>query len=371
MFAYKIVTKVVKQNITYVEGQNLPDIPLPTDYPIARVTVRLSGVPTGVTVAPGTLQNPHWPALCNALGQFTIEGKPLDGSTGVQIKNVAAGALWLRTWMMTGVQPRVTDLTVGDIATACNVSVPIVFMDPRLPLEERLVTALEATRYASANGQGLVLKILTGNLQEATGVLVDMAAIVGGTYTAPAAGTLVVDVSVDQLVPLQGAFPSFDSPRAIGFLDLSLGYSALAAISQANSNGVTLMDRGLQIETFWLNSDRDADYLETPVNNLGVTPVPQLVEKLGATQVQTFDPNQMQDADLEEFLPAATDWPDGVYITNDNNNDLKTTYQLYKQAATHSWDLNMGASSLVDSVVRKLQVTYEVSRKARVELGLV
>lgn len=370
MFPYKKVWKSIVQNLTFVEGQNLRDIALPTDYPISRINIRLSGTPTGTTVAPGTLQNPHWPALCNALGLISIEGTPLDGSKGVQVKNVPAGALWLRSWMMLGVQPRVTDLTVGAIATACNVNVPLIFMDPRLPKREQLLTALEAPRYASANGQGLVLKIQTGNLQETTGALVDQVAIVGGTYTAPAAGTLVVDVSVEQLVPLKGAFPSFNAAGAIPFLDLNLGYQALPALSQANSNGVTLMGRGLQVETFWLDSDRDANQIETPVNNLGVTPTPRLEEKLGTQQVQTFDPNQMQDQDLEEFLPAATSWPDGVYITNDNDNDLAMTYELYTQAATHSWDLNMGASSLVDSVVRQLQVTYEVSRKARQEMKL-
>lgn len=362
---YKTRTKVVAQNIPWVAGSNLRDIALPTDYPIARVIIKLAGTPAGTTVGAGTPQNTFWPALANALGQITVEGTPLDGSEGIQIRNVAAGALWHRSWMLWKVQPAVMDLNPAALATECSISVPLDFLDPRLPLASQLVSALEAPRYGGGQQSSLNLKILTGNLTAGNGSKTDLVGLVGGNYTTPGPGTLTVTVSVIQLVPISGAFPRWDSASPLPFMDLALEYIPNPAIAQNSTNGFVLQKRGIQAETFFFDCDRDANQIEVAVNNLGVSPQNQLVENLGTNPINTFDPGQMRDDDLGQYLPAAAAFPTGCYFTNDWHNDLTRAYYLYRQSATHSWDLNMGPSSLTDSLLRVHHVTYNMSREMR------
>ncbi len=366
---FKHVFKTIKQNFTFALGQSLQAFNLPTDLPISKITVRLSGIPGGTSSGAGTLQNALWPAIANMLGYISIEGSAKDGTT-LQVKNIPAGALWLRSYLMNKTMPPFTELTPGTPATACSITVPLHFMDTRLPKEQQILTALDARRYGGGNNTSLTMQIDTGNLQATTGALVDRTAIVGGTYANLTAGTLVLSVVVEQLQPMDGVLPEYDAPNALGFMDLALEYRASPALSQANSSDFPLNYKGIEAEIYWLDCDRDANQIETAVNNLGVTPVQRLVEKLGAVNIQDPDPFQLQDANLQDYLPAATVWPTGLYAQNSWRRDLRSAPNFIKNNSAHTFDLNMGPSSLVDSIVRLLHVTYNPSRKLAQIMGL-
>lgn len=369
MIKYAVQTKNVVQNISYVQGQTLPPISIPTDLPIKRILITLSGTPTGSVGggAAGALNNAFTiPALAAALGTFTIASSPRDGSDGIQIKQLPATMAWFDSWMMKAQQPQFTDISAATPATACNVTVPIEFQDTRLPIEQQHLTALEAMRYGGQNT--LNLSIFTGFLQAAV-TIPDQVAIGGGTYSGAAVGvgTLVISVNVEQLVPIGFQWPAFNGKGAFPFLDRDFEYVPMAGLSNSQSNGIQLNRRNIQANTWWLNSSRVVTtFVESGVNNLGSTPTPQLVEKLGATDKNRVDPGSLRAQTLQHFLSGTT-LPAGIYGVDDWQSNLDLMYSLANVQGVHQWDLNLGTTpgGATDQVVRVFHVTYNPSAAAK------
>ena len=365
MLRYTKQVKSVVQNVAFVEGTTLQPISIPTDLPISRILVTLQGTPVGVSSTPGTLQAPFGiPALAQALGLFTIASSPRDGSDGISVKQLPATMCFFDGWMMSQQKPSFTDLTAATPATFCKVTVPINFMDTRLPKAQQHLTALEAMRYGGQNT--LNLSIFTGNLYAAVAVP-DRTAIVAGTHSTPIApGTLTVSVSVEQLVPIGFVWPAFDGPNALPFLDRDFEYTPSSGLNNSQSNNIQLNRRGIQANTFFLVAGQaTTTLLETGINNLGSTPVPQLVEKLGAQDKNRIDPLTMQSLSLEHFLAGAT-WPDGVYGMDDFGSNLNTSYSLTNVQGVHQWDTNLGVNgAYAQQILRMLHITYNASARAK------
>ncbi len=368
---FKRLQRTIIQGVPWKPGQSLQQIPIPTDLAISKLVVRLSGRANITTGSPGVIQGTPWPAAANLLGLLTLNGSSADGTDGIKVENIGAGALWLRSWMMHATQPKFVDVNPADPSQEISISIPINFMDERLDRKNAFMTALEAMRFGGGNSNSaLTLQIKTGRLFAADGFDPDNAAIIGGDYSGFDPGTLEISVVAECLQPVGWNWPHFDKGMPMPMFDLDLEYITNPAISQPNTNNFPLQRKGFQAETFFMSCDRDGDGVETPKNNLGATGGKRLVEKIGGSIQQDPDPNQLQDDNLAKYLPAATAWPVGLYISNDWDNNLRSARHFLKNVAAHTWDLNKGPSTAQDSLLRVLHVTYNPSMAVRRKMGL-
>ena len=362
---YKRQIKQVVQNVAWAPGATLQPIPLPTDLPISKILVTLAGAPSITASVTGTLQAPIVPAVCQLLGLLSIQAGARDGSDGIQVKNLPATMAFLDSWLMNEQKPLFTEITPATGNNAVQVTVPIHFLDEHLPVDQQLFTALEAPRYGGANS--LSLSIFTGQLQAAAGVP-DQTAIVGGTYSVATAGTLVISVSVEQIVPIGWVWPDWSGPLALPMMDRDFEVLVQSGLNNSQSNNIQLNRRGIQSKTIFFQAGQAVTTLaETGYNNLGVTPIPQLVERIGAQDQNRLDGPSLQSNALQKFFSgSAAVWPAGLYIVNDWADNLDFSYSLRTVQGVHSWDLNMGANGgYTQQINRLVHITYNPSTALR------
>lgn len=361
----------VVQNVAWLPGTTLQPISIPTDLPISRIDITLTGSPTGSVGggSAGALQNIFTtPAIAQALGLISLSGKSRDNQPGVQIKQVPAWSLWWDAWLLLQSKPDFTDISATTPAAALAVTVPIMFMDPRLPVPQQWSTALEATRFGGQNNLNLMIQ--TGQLQQATATP-DQCVIAGGVYSgAPlGAGTLVVTVTIEQLVPMGNmVWPSWNDPNnALPFLDVEWEYSAQLGLPVANANGVQLNSRGVQAYTHWFNSGAVVTTLaESGVNNLGIAQSQFIIEKIGTLQKNRIDGPTLRSRDTQNFLQTGS-FPTGAYSIDDWKDDLGKAYSLALWQGNHQYDTNMGAipGGFATQNLRLLHKTYNPSLRAK------
>lgn len=385
-FKRKITSLV--QGQAWTAGGTLPTIQLPTDAPITKLIVRIYGTPAATTSSAGTANTP-WvsgstpivPAMAGALGKYTINGSTQDGSLGIQMQNIPFQQASLDSYLMTGclAYNPANDVDAAALASAIDITVPIHFMDERLPDSQNYLTALEAMRYGNTKNLNLVIVAgyLTSGQAGVTPGFNDNIAIAGGTYTGVGPGTLVVDVDVEQLIPQNFEWPVPDNwtkpdpkgPQPLPTFDRNFEYQPYPSWPISDSNGVDLNQRRVQLQTIFqstaVSSSGTGD--EVGQNNLGISPTPKLIQKLGANPIIQPRPTALQaDANLKTAYGPGAIWPDGLYYYDDSNGNLNNAPSLYKVAGVLSWDLNEGTlpSGQSQQNGRILHITYTPSRAA-------
>lgn len=375
-FTRKLTT--VQQGMAYTQGGTSPQTILPTDAPISAIKIRLYGTPGGTTSSAGTLNNPFGPwvaAGAQALGFFTINGSPLDGSDGIKCQNIPAWLFMLDEYLMLGTGTSTNVDISTTIATFFDVTVTIHIMDESLSDSQMFLTALEAMRYG--NTKNLNLQIQYGYLQNTTPTF-DTTAIAGGTYSGITDGTLAVDIVVEQIIPTNFTWPTpsagntWAKPGAadgiLPMLDLDMEYQPYPAFPISSSNGIDLNRRRLQFDTYMMNTayPSSGDLAEVGINNFGTGSVPQIIKKLGGNQLLNPTPNLLQADAAGKRLFGNTAWLDGLYFYSDDNMNINNapSYQ-YEQGAL-SWDLNEGTlpSGYGSQNGRILHKTYNPSLAA-------
>jgi hypothetical protein len=237
-------------------------------------------------------------------------------------------------------------------------------MDERLPIEQQVFTCLEAQRYGGANT--LNLSIFTGQLINTGQAVPDQTAIVGGDNVITP-GTLALTVTVEQIVPIGWNWPDFTGVNAMPMLDRDWEYLNQSGLNNSQSNNIQLNRRQIQANTYFFQAGQDASLIETAVNNLSVSPIPQMVEKIGAQDQNRLDGATLQNEALQHFLAGATSWPAGIYAVDDWKSNAQFGYSLRNVQGVHSWDLNMGPTpgGAVQQISRMLHITYNASHSAR------
>lgn len=376
-FTRKLTTLV--QGMGWAPGATLNQVQIPTDAPVTKLLVRLYGTPAGTTSAAGTANSPFapWvPAAALALGMFTINGSPQDGSDGIQLKNIPAWLFCMRSYLMNGTLSGAnTDITPSAIATYLDITVPIQFMDESLPDSQAFLTCLEAMRYG--NTKNLNLQILCGQLQQ-TDPTFDTTAVAGGTYTGVGAGSLSVDVIVEQLIPTNFEWPTPSqgytwskpgpSDSLLPMLDLDLEYQPYPDLVISKSNGMDLNRRRLQFYTLFMNTAYPSSgaQAEVGINNFGTGSVPQIVKRLGGNIIQNPTPNLLQSDAVLKRLYGNTAWLNGLYLWSDDDSNINNAPSYQLENGVLSWDLNEGTlpSGYGQQNGRILHTTYNPSNAA-------
>lgn len=302
-----IVTQQVTQ-YTLQEGQLSPNLWVPNDRPVAWHQFNLAGTITVSNLNAGTqtVQTTLWPVLNNLLGKLTWQGKPTDGSNGVNIKGIPMGFFWYLDWLYNANQPPSSGTVATLTATTytVNLTVTVNLFDPRWATAAQDMAAYRGIRYGRPYWQ-----LQHGVFNPSAGVTdPDLTSYVFTTAAATYTTALTVTYNV-------GYVTDFGMSKSDHCFDPSVEYPIVPQFGNSSGmgNNINFTEKQLQDMILLMNTTVATTTLaEAPTNNLGVIGGALIKTKFGAKPQSEFNPASLQGQDQRIWLANQT-WPTGVW----------------------------------------------------------
>lgn len=344
------------------EGQFSPNLWVPNDMPIAWHQFNLNGsiVVSNLNSGTQTVQTTLWPVLCNLLGKLNWQGKPTDGSSGVNIKGIPMGFFYFQDWLYNANQPPNSGTVSTLTATTYNVNLTITvnLFDPKWSDAAQMLACYRGSRYQRPYWQ-----LQHGMFNPAAGVTdPDMASYVFTT----AAATYTTNLQVTYNV---GYVTDFGMGANDECFDISVEYPIVPSFGNAagQANNVNFTERELQDMILLMNTGVTAGTLaETPINNLGVIGGQLIKTKFGARPQSEFNPTSLQGQDQRIWL-ANQVWPTGVYGIDLINRSLTNAYtKTWIKNGDFYLDTNPGTipGGYTSQSLRPFHLSHNMSRSS-------